>query len=61
MMPFFNQPLPPRRGGPSALTRIIRWILMMIISASIGAALGAVIYYQFPHVAARISESILRP
>jgi hypothetical protein len=45
LMPFFDQPgMPPQQ---SALARLLRWLLMMMISTVIGAMLGVAIWYQF--------------
>jgi len=61
LMPFFNQPVPKPKQGPSLLSWIFRWFLMTVISISIGAALGAVVFYLFPRIAMQISEYILHP
>ncbi|HEV3146448.1 MAG TPA: protein kinase [Gemmataceae bacterium] len=61
LMPFFNQPVPPSRRGPSLLSWIFRWLLMTVLSISIGVALGALVFNKFPHIAVQISEYILHP
>jgi eukaryotic-like serine/threonine-protein kinase len=61
LMPFFNQPVPRPKQGPSALSWIFRWFLMTVMSISIGAALGAVVFYLFPRLAMQVSEYILHP
>src|SRR5262249_36858084 len=59
LMPFFNQPVPRPKQGPSALSWMFRWLMMTVISISIGAGIGAVVFYLFPRIAMQISEYIL--
>jgi serine/threonine protein kinase len=61
LMPFFNQPVPRPKQGPSALSWMFRWLMMTVISISIGAAIGAVVFYLFPHIAMQVSQYILHP
>lgn len=44
-MPFFDQPVV--MGRPTVLARILRWILMFVISSMIGVTLGMAIWSQF--------------
>jgi hypothetical protein len=44
-MPFFDMPVaPPQQSG---LARMLRWILMMLISTVLGALVGVAIWHQF--------------
>jgi hypothetical protein len=45
MMPFFDQPIGLAR--PPLLTRVMRWLFMIAVSAVTGAALGAAIWFKF--------------
>jgi len=45
MMPFFDQPIVPHQ--PGLMSRLLRWVMMILISSVIGAAMGVGIWYQF--------------
>jgi len=42
-LPFFDQPV--KTAKPSAISRIIRWIMMVVVAVMIGSAIGAGLWY----------------
>ncbi len=44
-MPFFDTPIGPAQ--PGFFTQLMRWLLMITLSAIVGAVLGFAIWYQY--------------
>jgi hypothetical protein len=42
-LPFFDQPV--KTAKPSAISRVMRWIMMVVVAVMIGSAIGAGLWY----------------